>query len=383
MTRKRLLALGACLAAMLPFTSHAADRAALMAQHKGGTLKLTGAAAAGTIDPQINYELKFWQLYAFTYDGLVTFQKVAGAASNVVVADLAEAIPAAQDGGKTYVFKLRTGVKFSNGQDVTTKDVVASFAAAVQGQQPERRQLVQRHRRRRCLPQDAGHLHAAAGRDRRRCGAYRDHPPDRAGQRVLLQAGDAVRHHPAGRYRGQGSRHLAGADHRAVFLRQLRPEQGADHEAQSVFQGVRARRPAGRLPRRDRLRLRPAGRGRSDRRAEWAIRLDVRRKAAGPPVGTGQQARQSRARASAAGVLLHAAEREPAAVQQPQGTPGRRLRRRPQRDRQAVWRQESRRAAVPAAAGRHARLLALLPVHQEPEARASGPRPIWPRPRLW
>jgi peptide/nickel transport system substrate-binding protein len=127
MSRKRLLAIGACLTAMLPLTSHAADRAALMAKHKGGTLKLTASAAAGTIDPMINYELKYWQLYAFTYDGLVTFKKVAGAASNVVVPDLAEAIPAAQDGGKTYVFKLRTGIKFSNGQDLTPKDVVSSF----------------------------------------------------------------------------------------------------------------------------------------------------------------------------------------------------------------------------------------------------------------
>jgi peptide/nickel transport system substrate-binding protein len=31
------------------------------------------------------------------------------------------------DGGKTYTFKLRSGIKFSNGQPVTTKDVVASF----------------------------------------------------------------------------------------------------------------------------------------------------------------------------------------------------------------------------------------------------------------
>ncbi len=125
---QRLFAISACLGAMLPFTAHAADRAALMAQHKGGTLKLTASGAAGTIDPQINYELKFWQLYqCCTYDGLVTFKKVVGPDSNTVVPDLAEAMPAITDDGKTYTFKLRRGIKFSNGQTLTGKDVVASF----------------------------------------------------------------------------------------------------------------------------------------------------------------------------------------------------------------------------------------------------------------
>ncbi len=131
MNLKHLLSRSACLAALsvalLPGAGHAADRTALLKQHSGGTLKLTAAAAAGTIDPQINYELKFWQLYAITYDGLVTFKKVSGADSNIVVPDLAEALPTVQDDGKTYVFKLRQGVKFSDGRDVTTKDVVASF----------------------------------------------------------------------------------------------------------------------------------------------------------------------------------------------------------------------------------------------------------------
>ncbi len=128
MKTRNILAAGLCLAAAAFGTARAApDRAALMTAHRGGTLKLTASAAAGTIDPQINYELKFWQLYAFTYDGLVTFQKVGGAASNTVVADLAAAMPEVRDGGKTYVFTLRQGIKFSDGTPLTGKDVVASF----------------------------------------------------------------------------------------------------------------------------------------------------------------------------------------------------------------------------------------------------------------
>jgi peptide/nickel transport system substrate-binding protein len=97
------------------------------AAHAGGTLHLVANAAGGTLDPQINYTLQYWQLYQATYDGLLAFEKVNGQASFQVVPDLAAAMPVVTDGGKTYTFKLRSGIKFSNGQPVTTKDVVASF----------------------------------------------------------------------------------------------------------------------------------------------------------------------------------------------------------------------------------------------------------------
>jgi len=95
--------------------------------HAGGTLKLMASTAGGTLDPQVNYTLQYWQLYQATYDGLVSFQKVSGAASFNVVPDLATQMPTVTNGGKTYTFTLRKGVKFSNGQTVTVKDVLASF----------------------------------------------------------------------------------------------------------------------------------------------------------------------------------------------------------------------------------------------------------------
>ena len=126
MTMRRWLrgsALALTAAAGLAFggTAQAADN------HMGGTLRLTGAAAAGTIDPQINYTSQFWSILFITNDGLLAFKHVNGAASNDVVADLATEVPKPEDGGKTYVFHIRKGVKFSNGQEVTPDDVVATF----------------------------------------------------------------------------------------------------------------------------------------------------------------------------------------------------------------------------------------------------------------
>jgi peptide/nickel transport system substrate-binding protein len=96
-------------------------------QHAGGTLKLLASTAGGTLDPQVNYTLQYWQLYQATYDGLVSFQKVTGAGSFVVVPDLAVALPKVTNGGKTYTFTLRKGIKFSNGKPVTVNDVLSSF----------------------------------------------------------------------------------------------------------------------------------------------------------------------------------------------------------------------------------------------------------------
>ena len=110
-----------------PDATASATAAGFQAQHKGGTLKLLAKSAAGSLDPQVNYTLQYWQLYQSMYDGLMSFKKVDGQASFTPVPDLAEAAPQVSNGGKTYVFKLRPGIKFSTGAPVTVDDVVASF----------------------------------------------------------------------------------------------------------------------------------------------------------------------------------------------------------------------------------------------------------------
>jgi peptide/nickel transport system substrate-binding protein len=131
--RKTFLALAVVAAAGLAVsyassatpTHQAASGAA--ADHPGGTLKLLAKAAGGTIDPQVNYTLQYWQLYQATYDGLLGFTKAGGDAAFQVVPDLAESLPTPTNGGKRWVFKIRKGIKFSNGKTVTPDDVVASF----------------------------------------------------------------------------------------------------------------------------------------------------------------------------------------------------------------------------------------------------------------
>jgi peptide/nickel transport system substrate-binding protein len=117
-------AAGALTALLL---SGAACLPAVAQTHRGGTLHLVAHAAAGTLDPQINYTLEFWQIEQATYDGLLAFRKAAGVAGLTIVPDLAEAVPPPQDGGKTYTFTLRRGITFSDGTKLSAEDVAATF----------------------------------------------------------------------------------------------------------------------------------------------------------------------------------------------------------------------------------------------------------------
>jgi peptide/nickel transport system substrate-binding protein len=93
----------------------------------GGTYTILANAAFGGADPAQNYTLGEWQLLYDTHDGLVQFQRVGGAAGDKIVPDLATAVPAPSDGGKTYFFHIRRGIKFSNGQVMKPSDFVKTF----------------------------------------------------------------------------------------------------------------------------------------------------------------------------------------------------------------------------------------------------------------
>src|SRR5215469_16806239 len=93
----------------------------------GGTFTILANSAFGVADPAQNYTLEEWQLLIDTHDGLVSFAKANGVAGNKIVPDLATSIPVPTNGGKTYVFNIRRGIKFSNGQVLKPSDFVTTF----------------------------------------------------------------------------------------------------------------------------------------------------------------------------------------------------------------------------------------------------------------
>ena len=97
------------------------------AAHKGGTFTILANSSFGVADPAQNYTLEEWSLLIDTHDGLAQFQRVGGVAGTKIVPDLATALPKPTDGGKTYLFHLRSGIKFSNGKPLKASDFVRTF----------------------------------------------------------------------------------------------------------------------------------------------------------------------------------------------------------------------------------------------------------------
>ena len=84
-------------------------------------LRINYNADIRTSDPHIAYETETWPTSSLFYVGLVKLSNDAKA-----LPGLAESWTISDD-GTTYTFKLRDGLKFSNGRDLTTDDVKYSF----------------------------------------------------------------------------------------------------------------------------------------------------------------------------------------------------------------------------------------------------------------
>jgi peptide/nickel transport system substrate-binding protein len=97
-------------------------------RHRGGTLRILQPAVASGgafsplgLDPASGYDP--WGILQLTNDGLVAFRRVGGRQGANVVPDLATSLPAITDGGRTYSFHLRTGIRYSNGAPVRASDI--------------------------------------------------------------------------------------------------------------------------------------------------------------------------------------------------------------------------------------------------------------------
>jgi peptide/nickel transport system substrate-binding protein len=93
----------------------------------GGTFTILANSNFGVADPAQNYTLQEWQLLIDTHDGLVGFAMTGGLAGTKIVPNLATSIPLPTNGGKTYVFHIRSGIKFSNGTPLEPSDWLTVF----------------------------------------------------------------------------------------------------------------------------------------------------------------------------------------------------------------------------------------------------------------
>ena len=118
---KKLLASTALIVA-LALPASAQDYTPDPAAKPGGTITITYKDDVATLDPAIGYDWQNWSMIKSLYDGLMDY--IPG--TTELRPGLAESYEISPD-GLVYTFKLRAGVKFHNGREMTAQDVKYSL----------------------------------------------------------------------------------------------------------------------------------------------------------------------------------------------------------------------------------------------------------------
>lgn len=108
--------------AFLVATALVAAPSLLVAQEKGGVINVATIGEPPTLDPMTSTADLVGIVTQHIFETLYTFDK-----SWKVTPLLAESLPEISADGKTYTIKLRSGIKFHDGSDMTSEDVMASL----------------------------------------------------------------------------------------------------------------------------------------------------------------------------------------------------------------------------------------------------------------
>src|SRR5207237_1397171 len=92
------------------------------APQKGGDLVVAYKDDLATLDPAIGYDWTNWPAEKLIFDGLLDYDN-----GTTLMPRLAESMPTVNSDATVYTFKLRKGVKFSNGREFTADDVIYSL----------------------------------------------------------------------------------------------------------------------------------------------------------------------------------------------------------------------------------------------------------------
>ena len=96
------------------------------AGHRGGTLRVETRPYDFKLEPSA-YDSRVDQLMSLVYSGLVSYRRAGGASYGSLVGDLATEVPKPSPDGRTYVFRLRKGIRYSDGALVKPRDFRVSM----------------------------------------------------------------------------------------------------------------------------------------------------------------------------------------------------------------------------------------------------------------
>ncbi|MEV6492676.1 ABC transporter substrate-binding protein [Actinoplanes sp. NPDC051633] len=90
---------------------------------KGGTIRMANEGDWDTLDPGETYYGYSWNFLRLYGRSLLTYKVEAGPAGNELTPDLAEGLGTPSDGGKTWTYKIRPGIKYEDGTVIKSADV--------------------------------------------------------------------------------------------------------------------------------------------------------------------------------------------------------------------------------------------------------------------
>jgi peptide/nickel transport system substrate-binding protein len=89
---------------------------------KGGSVTIAQTSQPDYLDPALSYTVNGWEPMWLVYTPPVTYKRAEGKEGTELIPGVAEELPKISNGGKTYTFKIRDGLKFSDGTPVKASD---------------------------------------------------------------------------------------------------------------------------------------------------------------------------------------------------------------------------------------------------------------------
>ncbi len=95
---------------------------------QGGTITIASGTPPLSADQGLDFTTQGQELYSVINTPLLTFPRgVEGTAGSKILPALAQSLPTVSNGGKTYTFKLRSGLHYSNGQPIKASDILVAL----------------------------------------------------------------------------------------------------------------------------------------------------------------------------------------------------------------------------------------------------------------
>ena len=89
---------------------------------RGGPVTIASSTAPRSADNQADFTTQGIELYSVVNTPLLVFKRAVGPAGSTILPGLARSLPAISKDGLTYTFRLRKGLRYSDGRPIKASD---------------------------------------------------------------------------------------------------------------------------------------------------------------------------------------------------------------------------------------------------------------------